>query len=478
MARLFYFIQPMNIIEKAVRKFLPNLFAEASSNEDVGFRPLGSSKDTKGLNQLTRDKQLKTVFAMYLKNGFAARILEIAIDFILGDEVTPDNVTITGKKGILKEDKIEQIKEVIENFHTINDLDTEFERMELDKRLNGMLIIPAFVNKFNGEVKLGFVDPTQLDTVITNPLNVKEILKLKFKSSFGGPSKILDVIRKQTVAENPLSDQYNLLTGDTFYFAINNVSNQPEGVSDLLNIADLLNQLQRLTFNVLEGTRLANLFVLDVEIKGATKKKIEEWKKENPVPDGPVRWVHGDRVKQEIKSTGLKTTDNSQTIKLFKNFILACKGYPPMWFADGEDANKATSQEQGAPVIKKLKKQQKAAIRVLKTFYTYAIHQAILYKEGFNLTREELDDMDIAIKAPDLEVKDQAKLATVITSLIDALTKAISGGLITKESATKTFLNLIQNLGNDINIDAELAKLEKVEVPDPANVTQINTEAA
>lgn len=53
--------------------------------------------------------------------------------------------------------------------------------MELDKGINGMLILPAFVNKFNGEVKLGFIDPTQMDKVITNPMNVKEISVFPFR---------------------------------------------------------------------------------------------------------------------------------------------------------------------------------------------------------------------------------------------------------------------------------------------------------
>jgi hypothetical protein len=198
--------------------------------DDADYRRL-SDVNTKGLNPLTRDRQLEIVYTLFLKNGLAKRILEIRNDFIFGDGF---KYTITGKD--LSEEKIQHAKEVIDEFWEINKMDLRFEKKGFDLSLNGMLILPVFMNSINGQVKLGFIDPKNVEKVITNSLNVEDIVRIKLKGiGSNNRSRSLDVIR---LNDNATSNSYGLLDGDCFYFAINNVSNQPEGVSDLLGSAD------------------------------------------------------------------------------------------------------------------------------------------------------------------------------------------------------------------------------------------------
>jgi hypothetical protein len=177
-----------------------------------------SDINTKGLNPIARDRQLEIVYALFLKNGLAKRILEIRNDFIFGDGF---KYAISGEG--ISEEKIKQAKEVIDEFWEVNKMDLRFEKKGFDLSLNGMLILPVFINKINGQVKLGFIDPKNVDKVITNSLNVEEIIKIKLKGlgTLSQKSRTLTVIKQN---ENPSDPSYGLLDGECFYFAINNVS--------------------------------------------------------------------------------------------------------------------------------------------------------------------------------------------------------------------------------------------------------------
>ena len=70
------------------------------------YRPLTDSA-VKGLNPIARDRQLDIVYALFLKNGLAKRILEIRNDFIFGDGFKytlslPQPVSLKGRSPLAK----------------------------------------------------------------------------------------------------------------------------------------------------------------------------------------------------------------------------------------------------------------------------------------------------------------------------------------------------------------------------------------
>ena len=138
--------------------------------DEYEYRRL-SDINAKGLNPIARDRQLEIVYSLFLKNGLAKRILEIRNDFIFGDGF---KYALTGSG--ISENKLKQVKEVIDEFWEINNMDLRFEKKGFDLSLNGMLILPVFVNRINGQVKLGFIDPKNIDKVITNLLDRKSVV--------------------------------------------------------------------------------------------------------------------------------------------------------------------------------------------------------------------------------------------------------------------------------------------------------------
>lgn len=421
--------------------------------DDADYRRL-SDVNTKGLNPLTRDRQLEIVYTLFLKNGLAKRILEIRNDFIYGDGF---KYNVTGKD--LSEEKIQQAKEVIDEFWEINKMDLRFEKKGFDLSLNGMLILPVFVNSINGQVKLGFIDPKNVEKVITNSLNVEDIVRIKLKGiGSNNRSRSLDVIR---LNDNPISGNYGLMDGDCFYFAINNVSNQPEGVSDLLGSADWLDMLDQLLFNTLQFVNALSRYFQDVELQGADEKKIEEWKKQNPVSQNLSRFVHNEKVKFNVLSPNINNADPSEIVRLYKNIVLGSQGYPEHWFADGGNTNLATATEQSIPIMRQLKNRQQYIIYILQTMLRFALHKAYNQREGFTLTKDELNRVVINIIAPEFERKDFDKIGAGLKKLGDLLEQAQNQSWLSKETSGRIFRSMVDIIGYDIEEEDEMSKIKE-----------------
>ncbi len=430
--------------------------------DDYDYRRL-SDINSKGLNPIARDRQLDIVYSLFLKNGLAKRILEIRNDFIFGDGF---KYSVTGKN--ITETKLMQAREVLDEFWEINKMDLRFEKKGFDLSLNGMLVMPAFVNRINGQVKLGFIDPKNIDTVITNPLNVEEITGIRIKhltptlSHKGvykgeGVGKKLSVIR---LNEDINDINFGLLDGDCFYFAINNVSNQPEGVSDLLGSADWLDMLDRLLYNTLQFVNALSKYFQDVELAGADEKRIEEWKKKNPISQSLSRFVHNEKVKYTILTPNINNADPSEIVRLYKNIVLGSQGFPEHWFADGGNTNLATAVEQETPIMRQLKNRQQYIIYILQTILRYALHKAYNKREGFSLTKDELSRININIVAPEFERKDFDKIGGGMKKIGDLLEQAEKQSWLSKETSGKIFRSIMDMIGYDIDEEEEKHMLE------------------
>lgn len=432
------------------------ILAEAI-DEDFGFRNL-SSPETKGFNIMKRDQQLQLVFALWLKNGFAKRLVGIPIDFIFGDSLySPD---VKSKDNSISDDTLKELEEILTNFIKQNKLKNKFEKFYTDLSINGTLILPAAVNQYNGNVTVGFIDPSKLEKAETNPYDVTDVILLQMKRDFKGEKKQLEVIRTKSAFEDPESNDYNLLSGDTFFYSINNVSNQPEGVSDLLADADMIEILYHLIISVAEGANLSNMFILDVELKGASEDQINKWKKNNPIPKKPTRLVHNEKVEQKAVNPGVNPGNQAETIRTIKNIVLGNWSYPPMWFADGQDANRAIAVEQGTPIFKKLKKRQDLVIEILESLYTFALHSAIKFKEGIKLSQEQINSLEIEIKSPEIETKNVDNISNVLKNLVESLDKAEVKKWISYESSRKSFLEILNYFGMNIDVQSEEAKID------------------
>jgi len=459
----------MNILQRAISKvtgfdkFLDlrlKQVSEAYVNtlEEPGFRKI-TERELKGLDMITRDKQLKIVFNLYLTNPFAKTIIDTINDFVFGDGFNYDVIAPDGTPKY----KVEQSKKILDDFWNKNKLDLRLEKKGLDLSLNGMLIQPVFINEHGGEVRLGFVDPQNLDTVNADPMNIEEIQSVKLKGVMSGQPKTLEVIKINE--SNVQSESYGLLEGECFFFAINNVSNQPEGISDLLVSADTVDMLGQLLFNILKHSEMSYRTVEHVTLEGFSDEQINAWKSKNPRPKAGARYVTNEKVKIEEKTPDIKANNSAEIVRLFKNIVLLSKRLPEHWFADGGNTNLATAVEQGTAIFRMLKNRQQYWVYILEQILTFVLHQAyIKKKEGFNVTKEDLlNKLKVKIIVPEFETKNLEKVSDSINKIADFLDKAVTAGHMTKETAGKIYRGLCDLFGYDVDEKTESQKLAALE---------------
>src|SRR3990172_6622872 len=178
--------------------------------------------------------------------------------------------------------------------------------------------------------------------------------------------------------ENKNADTYLKLSGEVLYFRLNKVMNQSRGHSELLQVLDWIDGLDQFLFNNLEGVTLRNAFFYWLKMTGKTQTEIDKMTVAPPSP-GTVR-ITNEKAEWEVITTDLKAADHAETTRMFKNFILAGKGYPEHWFADGGQTNLATAGEMGIPTMRMLKAKQNTVKNIIKFIAQFVVDQALIYK--------------------------------------------------------------------------------------------------
>lgn len=413
----------------------------------------GSSDDSlwRSLNQisnrdlyiLTQKRMQDIAFYLYDSNPMAKRIIEIMRDFVVGDGFT-----------YTAEDP--KVLEVIDNFWNDpdNNLDTEIDINVLELSIFGELCLPVWVNKINGAVKLGYIDPVTILKVTKDKNNPKIQKKLVWRRQGHAEEETLNIIN---VDKDAKSEHYGRLSGDCFFFTINKVSSATRGRSDLLSLADWLDGYDQFLFARLERAFLLNTFIWDVTCEGMNKEELEEFVKNITTPkSGSIR-AHNEKITWKTEAPKLEAADASEEARLFKNQILGGAGYPEHWFAEGSRTTRATALEMGLPTLKKLKSRQKTVKNMLRSMVNFQIDQAII---AGKLT-ENVNRKFKIIPSP-IVSRDNKGVAEAMGGLVSGLVQARDKNWITDKKA-KIILNAVVS---QLGVDSENEEDTQEEVAD------------
>jgi len=255
---------------------------DVASAPDADFRSLLMLP--RDLDTWTHQKQLEYAYEMSLRNPLARRILELIKDHIIGG-------------GITFEANDSRVFSVLDSFWNdpVNLLDMRQHNFAYELGLYGEQCYQVFVDKRNGKVRLGYIDPADIDQVIVDKENVLKVSRIKVKKD--GQLKEVNVI---SLDENERSETFGYLVGDCFFFAINKVSNATRGTSDLLSLIDWLHGLDRYMFALLERAVYMNNYVWDVTLEGASKKTVDDFLKKFSPPKAGTVLGHNERVKYDL----------------------------------------------------------------------------------------------------------------------------------------------------------------------------------
>lgn len=462
--------------EARVREVMSDALArDNQKNLEQGFRQIGGgSIKFRDLPAAQHDRVLRMAYGLSLSNPMARWILQTTVDFTLGEGA--------------RLDAEEPVREAATAFwdDPVNQLALRLPMWATEFGMNGELCLPAFVNEYDGHVRLGYLDPLLIDDVYVNPQNVLEPLTVAVKDTLGsvGAKQHLKVIREETWRDSP---DYGLMVGHAaterdlfsgklydgccFLFQTNKVSSARRGLSDLLSLLDWLDGYDAQLLDQMDHAALIGTFAWDLEMKDATPDMITakaQAIKAQFTKRGSV-YVHNDKETLTPKNPDLKAVDKETWFRVFRGHILGAMGFPEHWYGMAGDVNFASAKEMGLPPVKRLSRRQGELRHIIESLVRFAIDQKIRVgrlARDVVVSRKVSGDGDsrattkpasraFKIVLPELSMRDQSAITATVVSLTAALMQAEAKGWIRPETSAKLFAAQVSQLGMEINADDE-----------------------
>lgn len=442
------------VIEAQVKERLAAASLGDLEKEDAGWRKLTGST-SRNLSPLKQERMIEIAFYLWENNPLAKWIIEIVKDFILAE-------------GLPYEAKNEDVKKVLDAFWNdpLNQMDIYLEKHVRELFINGELCFPVFTAQQTGKVRLGYIDPKDIDEVVTDPENVKMIIGVKLKGTSGHEGRRLKTILAKDaeliISKAAATLRAGYSDGECFFFAINNLTNSARGRSDLLGTADWLDAYEQFLFDYADKWPLQNSFVWDLLVTGGNETEIKKQIDGFTKKPGSI-FGHNEKVTLAASSPDLKPVDAEIGARLFRNHILGSHSIPEHWFGGGGNVNMATAVEMGTPAFKTLSAKQQYVKYILETILTYVIASARAARY-LNVRDEEAA---CSVITPELASKDVTKYSTALQQLATSLSTAELQGWIDKDTARKIFAAGVAFLGIDLDIAAVKDAVEKQSVETP-----------
>lgn len=426
--------------------------------DDHLYRRLtGSPRD---LSPLQQERALQIVTYLFEMNPLARRIVEQTKDFVVGD-----GFTVTSS--------VPEIDAVLTTCWTdpITNLAMTQHTKALELGLTGEQIWPVFVNEVSGHVRLGIIDPGDVEHVFHDPENKTIPIGVRLRGTNGKRYRVIYPAPDLTLfTDTTQALRETFSDGECFYFAVNKLTGMTRGRSDLLCLIDWLDGYDRYLFDSMERAALINAFIWDVILKGADQSKIDAWltKHGTPPKPGTVR-AHNENEVWEAQTPDMKQQDTREGGKLLRNHILGGAGIPVHWFGEGEDSNRASALEMGTPVFRRLVARQHVVKHMLLTVCRYQIQRAIAPTPGRRgplaqfemVTPDEGSDPvpameTVVLQESAISGRDLQRAATVLLAVAQAVSLAMLNKVMRPETAVRLIAAAANELGVDINPQDEL----------------------
>jgi len=439
----------------------------------------GSIRDFGGLDY---GSVLDTAWRVFLMSPVAKRYLHVKRDYELGGGVTPasDDDALT---------------EHLQAFWADNKLDSRAKKFALQLHLLGEQMFPVFVRATDGRVRLGYIDPVEIERVISHPDNVLEkwIVVLKpVEADSDEPwrartdrQRLYRIVRLDEGAMDgdevqPGEHAGKLVTheqaaledwerevwahygvdgyeGSCFYFSRNDLSNQSRGYSDLLQVADWIDQDEMVLFDLAERENVAGYFFGDVTIEGAQPDEVKQRAAEiaqSPPKKGSWK-VHNEREQWNLNAPDLKQQPSIETHRELNTFTLGGLGLPRHWYGYGDETNRATAQAQNDPTWRTMEQDQDGVRDMFIALLAFARDQAEIAH-----TVEWDEGADVDLTMPEMTVRDLASLSTSASALATALMIAEDRGWLSQETAAEVFARVVAEMGVEVDVQEELKKAQ------------------
>lgn len=426
------------VIEQKVLDRLPA--AGAGVGEEMQWRRL-TGNSARALPIATWQRQVEVCYWLWKLNPLGNWIIETLTALAAG-------------KGFTCTAKNDAVDDLIDDFwyDPVNRLDINFEQMARELFLFGVQCWPVFVAEQTGRVRLGMVDPAQISEIYTDPDNAKLVIGCKLQRLDGTGTRHMKAIltgeAETVLSKSAVAMRESYQDGECFLFAINRVSNDPYGTSDLFVIADWLDEYEEFIFNYAGKARKQNAFIWDVKLDGADEAACQKFADANAnPPDGSVR-VHNEKATWQAVAPNLQALEIKESASVFRNHILGNKSIPSHWYGGIADVNRAAAAEGNETIKAFVDSRQNLLKFILETLFTFAIQKAL---EARYLTVKEDEAFDFAVQKPEAMDRDVTKVSAAVRDLTTALTAAAAQHWVDQDSAVKIFAFVLALIGYELD---------------------------
>lgn len=466
----------------ANRAYEAGYFDGADGNDDpvsgdlksFGYRQL--TNKLRDFSKLDNDIARNTIWTLFTSSPVAKRIMEIKRDHIVGGGAT------------FEAPNSDELQTIFDKFVTANKFGRLHKELAMQLFLLGEQVLPAFVRESDGRVLLGYIDPNAIDRVIHHPDNALELYALLMKP-IEGVRKVYRLIRPDegftsgkriTEARHPgklvtweqatiqpweqaMLKEHGLKTysGSVFYARVNALSDQGRGVSDLLRLADWLDQLDETLFALGEREQIAGYFLTDVTLTDASKDQVRDKVKElakSPPKRGSIN-VHNDREAWNVQAPDLGQAGSIATYLEQLTFVLGGVGFPRAWYGHGDGTNRATLSEQADPTVKSLEHDQGVVRDFFTDIFSFVRDQAEI--AGGVWEPEEGDSGKVLVTMPAITNKDYGRIAGTLNQVTTSLVAGVQNQWITDDTARQVYAKLLSEFGVTIDLTAEKEQVEE-----------------
>lgn len=419
----------------------------SGTEEDYFWRRLSDNWYQKDVVPSTYLEIHNQVFEAWNANPMANYIIELGVNFVLGDGI---HVRAGNKK----------VQKVIDAFWNDPDNHMNLRIYDLCQELSlyGEIFVRFFVNEFNGDVKIVTIDPSMIDQIESDPENIEREIRVHRRPI--GPSA---TIPGQPALPTPL-EQTNFdgiwltVPDQVLHFCVNKVSNAKRGKSDLATLLPWLRRYKDWLIDRVRINKYKTAFLWDISIKGADRRTIENKMQEYAIPPEPGSiTVHNEQEVWQAVQPKIDAGDVAEDGRAIKLMVAMGAGIPEHYLADGTNANRATASEMALPTIKKFKRRQDYFGYIL----TRILDRVIEEKQVRGLLPAGIDT-SVSFTFPDIDTDDNLTLGQAGLATAQALQIAKAQGWVSDETAANLFF---ESLGEDLDAAAEVeeASAERVD---------------
>lgn len=426
---------------------------QSLDDETVGYTRLtseGGEYNNRDLTPLAQDRMARIAEYLWQSNLLANRLVEIPLAYLLAE-------------GVKLECKDLDHQKLLDAFwrDPINNWPLKLTGRVRALSLLGEQCYIARVNDASGFVRLGYLDPRMIETIVNDPDNPEQPIgvvtrqdgkgkRWKYRVMVLGDDAELFTDRTQQIRTADFAD------GECLLYQVNKFPNGTRGRSDLLAQMDWLDAYDNFLFNEIDRIDFLRRFVWDVTLTGADDDKVKEFDKTFKAPEPNSKFVHNDQVKLAAVTPTLQAADTSESAKLLRNHILGGNTTPEHWFGGAGNVNRAAASEMGEPTFKIMTARQSILKLMLEEIGRYVLWKA--NKTGAPDWGDE--KWVVTANFPELVNRDLTKFSAAMNQVSITVVLLIGEGLLTQERGLKLIADVAQRFGQEIDAVDELAKAQ------------------